>query len=247
MTSIEAIEHAAATAWPAIERASLGEWVLFAGDGFSRRRNSVVPTGPLPNDLAGHLDDAAAWYGARRLPALYRITPTCDPAVDDALAHRGFSFESPVLVMTRSLPADEVSGNIVASSVATDEWISTELDAFGIDRSLADPWLAAIRSVPSPARFVMSVDGAQPAGAGFGVVVDGLLGVFEMAVLPGDRCRGHAKRMVSALHSFGYREGAEQAFLQVVEDEDAAVGLYRSVGYEVSHRYWYRRAGVEGS
>ena len=52
--------------------------------------------------------------------------------------------------------------------------------------------------------------------------------------------------VLSALQSFGDRGGAEQAYLQVVEGNDAAVSLYRSIGYEVSHRYWYRRAAVEG-
>jgi ribosomal protein S18 acetylase RimI-like enzyme len=49
-----------------------------------------------------------------------------------------------------------------------------------------------------------------------------------------------------AFEQFGYRARAEQAYLRVVEDNDAAMGLYRSMGYEVSLRYRYRRAGVEG-
>jgi len=72
-------------------------------------------------------------------------------------------------------------------------------------------------------------------------------GVFEMAVRPEEQRRGHPRRMLSAIHSIGHREGTEQACLQVVEDNDAAVALYRSTGYGVSHRYWYRRAGSEGS
>ncbi len=244
--SVGAVERAAALAWPAREQMVLGAWVLSAGDGFSRRRNSAVPAGPAPNELNERLNDVADWYATRGLPELYRITPMCDPAVDDALDRRGFSIESPVLVMTRSLPAVGVPGEIVAAPAATDEWISTELDAFGIDRRLVDPWIAAIGAVPVPASFVMSMEGAEPTGAGFGVIVDNLLGVFEMAVRSDDRRRGHAKRMMSALHSFGHRGGAEQAFLQVVEEEDGAVDLYRSLGYEVSHRYWYRRAGLEG-
>jgi hypothetical protein len=43
-----------------------------------------------------------------------------------------------------------------------------------------------------------------------------------------------------------HRGGAEQAFIQVVEEENATVDLYRSLGCEVSHRYRYRRADLEG-
>ncbi|MEA2010114.1 MAG: GNAT family N-acetyltransferase [Actinomycetota bacterium] len=243
---IEAIESAAAIAWPPGERAMLGEWQLSAGDGFSRRRNSAVPIGFVPDDLNGHMRAVADWYAARELDLVYRLTPLCDPAMDDALAQRGFSIEDPVVVMTRSLSEDERTGEVDASSKATDGWIAAELDALGIDRALVEPWITAITAVPSPASFVTSMHGSEPVGAGFGVIVDGLLGVFEMAVRPDRQRRGHAKEMMAALHSFGYRGGAEQAYLQVVEDNDAAVDLYRSMGYEVSHRYWYRRAGAEG-
>jgi len=244
--SIEAIERAAAAAWLPGESAMLGEWNLSAGDGFSRRRNSAVPVGPLPDDLNGRLNAVADWYTTRGLDPIYRVTPLCDPAIDDALEQRGFSLEDPVLVLIRSLPEDEGADNIIASPTATDDWIATELDALGIDRVLVEPWITAITAVPSPASFVMSEHGSESVGAGFGVIVDDLLGVFEMAVRPDQQRRGHATEMMSALHSFGYREGAEQAYLQVVEDNDSAVGLYRSMGYEVSHRYWYRRAVLEG-
>lgn len=243
--SIQAIEQAAATAWPPGDHAVLGEWRLSAGDGFSRRRNSAVPAGPLPDDLNGRLDDVADWYISRGLDPLYRITPLCDPMIDSALEERGFLPEDPVLVMTRSLFEDERADEIVGSPTATDDWIATELDALGIALSLVDPWIAAVGSVPSPASFVVSTHGSEAVGAGFGVIVEDLLGVFEMAVRPDRRRRGHAKEMMAALHSFGYRGGAEQAYLQVVEDNAVAVDLYRSIGYEVSHRYWYRRANPQ--
>jgi ribosomal protein S18 acetylase RimI-like enzyme len=107
--------------------------------------------------------------------------------------------------------------------------------------------IEAIRVVPSSASFAMSMQGSEPVGAGFGVVGNDLLRIFEVAVRPDEQRRGHPRRMLSALHSFGHREGTEQAHLQVVEDNDAVVALYRSTGCGVSHRYWYRRVGSEGS
>jgi len=48
--------------------------------------------------------------------------------------------------------------------------------------------------------------------------------------------------MMSSLHAFGIRQDAETVFLQVTEDNVAALDLYRSIGYEPLDRYWYRRA-----
>ena len=65
--TVPAIEAAAAAAWPATESTTLGSWTLLAGDGFSRRRNSAVPAGPVPDDLERRLDDVAEWYRVQSL------------------------------------------------------------------------------------------------------------------------------------------------------------------------------------
>ena len=240
--TIQSIEAAAAAAWPPTESLTLGSWKLSAGDGFSRRRNSAVPAGSLPENLERRFSDVREWYRVRGLPTLYRITPLCDTAVDDVLADRGLALEAPTLVMSRSLEATELVEGVAESPVVTDTWVQTELAAVGIERSSIGPWLGTIAAVPSPASFVVPVDDGEPVGAGFGVVVDALLGVFEIVVRPEYRRRGHAGRLMAALHQFGTREGAQRAFLQVLEDDEPAIALYRSLGYEVSHRYWYRRA-----
>lgn len=242
---VSEIEAAAAVAWPPLESAAFGTWTLSAGDGFSRRRNSAMPTGPLPPDIDRRLSDVASWYAVRGLPTLMRITPLCDPGLDDLLGDRGFSFEAPTLVLTRSLESADMvesAAGIVESPIAGDGWVETELDALGIDEPMVAPWLATITSVPSPARFVTPMDGVRPVGAGLGVVVGGHLGVFEVVVRPEYRRRGHAKQIMTALEAFGVMEGASRAFLQVLEGDDHVIDLYRSLGYELSHRYWYRRA-----
>ena len=240
--TVQSIEAAAAVAWPPTESLTLGSWKLSAGDGFSRRRNSAVPAGPPPENLERRLSDVEEWYRVRGLPTLYRITPLCDAAVDNVLADRGLVLEAPTLVMSRSLEPPELIEGVTESPVVTDAWVQTEIAALGIDPSSIRPWLATIAAVPSPASFVVPIDDGEPVAAGFGVVVGALLGVFEIVVRPEHRRRGHAGRMMAALHRFGVREGAQRVFLQVLEDDEPAVALYRSLGYEVSHRYWYRRA-----
>ncbi len=222
----------------------MGEWVLSAGDGFSRRRNSAVPVGSVPTNIDQRLVDVASWYNARGLESLYRITPLCDPGIDRTLADHGYILEAPTQVMVRGLESLGRSDKVVGECSATETWISAELEAVGVDRSVIGPWLATIEAVPSPSLFVHATDGEETVGAGFGVLGGGFIGVFEVAVRPEHRRRGHARRMMDALHSWGYGLGAQQAFLQVVEENDAALGLYRSIEYEPAYRYWYRRADV---
>jgi len=240
--TVEAIERVAAAAWPTKERTTVGEWVLSAGDGFSRRRNSTIPCGPLPSDVERRLDDVADWYTVRGLSPLYRITPMCDPSIDAVLDEHGYRLESPTVVMTRSLGKAQDAAGTVSTPVATEAWVETQIEALDVDRSLIGPWLATIATVPSPVTFVTSMDGQTAVGAGFGYVADGVLGVFEVAVRPDHRRRGHARRMMAALHNFGIEQGAETVFLQVFEENAAATDLYRSMEYGPAYRYWYRRA-----
>ena len=161
--TVQSIEAAAAVAWPPKESLTLGSWELSAGDGFSRRRNSAVPAGPLPENLERRFSDVGEWYRVRGLPTLYRITPLCDTAVDDVLTDRGLVLEAPTLVMSRSLVATDLVEGVAESPVVTDTWVETELAALGIDRSSIGPWLAPIAAVPSPASFVVPVDGGESA------------------------------------------------------------------------------------
>jgi ribosomal protein S18 acetylase RimI-like enzyme len=239
--TVEAIEAASAVAWPATESTTLGEWTLFAGGGFSRRRNSAVPAGPAPEDLERRLAEVAEWYRVRALPTLFRINPLCDPDVDTVLADCGFSIEAPTLVMCRSIEDGRPVRDVIEAPAATDEWVSAGKSALGIEPALVPSWLATLARVPGPAVFAMPTADGAPVGAAFGVAVGTYLGVFEVAVEASHRRKGHATRTMEALHHFGVRCGATTAFLQVLENDDRAISMYRSLGYEFSHRYWYRR------
>lgn len=240
MTDIAAIERASAIAWPAAETETVGEWVLSSGDGFSRRRNSAIPTGSLPDDPRQRVADVVAWYRERGILPRFRITSACDPEADEMLERSGWALEASTLVMSRPLcDAGSVEG-IAESQTASDAWIDAELNALGLDRSLVGPWLETIKAVPQPAVFAMAIDEGESAGAGFGVVVDRLLASFEIAVVEHRRRRGHGRRLMAALHAFGLREGADDAFLQVMEDNSPAIALYEHLGYATLYRYWYR-------
>nr|BFE81901.1 hypothetical protein GCM10020093_045020 [Planobispora longispora] len=64
-----------------------------------------------------------------------------------------------------------------------------------------------------------------------------------MATLPHARRRGHAGRLLDALLSHGREQGAEQAYLVVVEANTAARSLYERLGFTVAGRYHYRIRG----
>lgn len=68
----------------------------------------------------------------------------------------------------------------------------------------------------------------------------GHLGAFAMAVRPEARRRGHGRTVLRALAAWGGDHGAATAYLQVLESNTAARGLYAAAGLAPAHRYHYR-------
>ena len=94
---IPLLERLAAQGWPAVERATLGDWLLRASAGFTSRGNSVLPVGDpgLPLPLA--IGEVERWYAARGLPARFTVIdglPEAE-ALAEALVGRGYLPHSP--------------------------------------------------------------------------------------------------------------------------------------------------------
>ena len=70
--------------------------------------------------------------------------------------------------------------------------------------------------------------------------------ILTLAVDPAFRRRGLARMLVEAAVSLAETQGAEALFLEVAEDNPAAIGLYAGLGFnQVGRRraYYARRAG----
>ncbi len=65
-----------------------------------------------------------------------------------------------------------------------------------------------------------------------------------METAPQARRRGQAKQPVRALVEHGRPAGARQVYLQVADDNEPAIALYRSLGFAEHHAYRYRSAAA---
>ncbi|MEU1540215.1 GNAT family N-acetyltransferase [Actinacidiphila glaucinigra] len=75
--------------------------------------------------------------------------------------------------------------------------------------------------------YVAEADGVAVA-AGLGVVVEGHVGVINVATTPQHRGRGHARVVVEKILMDGRASGAHTAYLHAT---DEAVGLFESLGF----------------
>jgi [ribosomal protein S18]-alanine N-acetyltransferase len=114
-----------------------------------------------------------------------------------------------------------------------------------------EPWGAAslAKTLSLPGAFALLLRDTTPAGrisAGFVViqVVADQADLLTLGVIPGLRRRGHARRLLEGGVARAAALGAKTVFLEVAEDNMAALELYRQAGFETMGRRegYYRDA-----
>jgi ribosomal protein S18 acetylase RimI-like enzyme len=72
-------------------------------------------------------------------------------------------------------------------------------------------------------------------------VQDGdLAGLFKIATTPEERGKGHGRRTILSALKWARSHGAREAWMQVEANNDAALSVYRSLGFAEAYRYHYR-------
>lgn len=111
-----------------------------------------------------------------------------------------------------------------------------------------EPWdaaaIAEILRMPS-AFGIFACEDDEPVGFVLALDSRGECEILSLAVLPEHRRRGLGSALLGALLSETQRRGAAALFLEVAEDNPAALALYAKHGFiEVGRRpQYYRRAG----
>lgn len=239
------LDRVAADGWPPVERVDVEGWRLRAASGVTRRANSALPSGGIPVGLDDRLDVVRAFYGERELPVLLQVS---DPDLDAALDSRGWGRHTPSLVMTGPLPGaqrpepeDDLDLDLELSSTPGPQWLACwwRVDGRGGEREL-EVARACLAAVASARCFVALRQAGEVVAVGRGVVQQGWLGVYAMAVLPEHRSRGLGRSVFAALTTWGAGAGAEAVFLQVTQENLRAQQVYAAAGLVPSYGYSYR-------
>jgi ribosomal-protein-alanine acetyltransferase len=111
------------------------------------------------------------------------------------------------------------------------------------ERWSAESW-ASCFAVGDKVR-VAETDGSVVAALTFRVIFDEIE-LASIAVLPQSRGKGVARAMLTDLLEYAATEGASRVLLEVAEENEIALGLYRSFGFaEMSKRANYYGTGKD--
>lgn len=241
---IAELELLASHCWPAKEVVNYKGWIIHMDDGITWRANSVLPNAWESSvGVDQVVDYVIDLYHEKDAAAAFKISPASQPkGLDKLLEQKGF--EQRMITHVQTAPIEEISCHSPKLPVDLFKVSEESLDIL-MHESKRD-----IKAIEVRREIIHRIDGAKNiarvmmhgniAGVGLGVVEQDWLGLFSIRTLPEYRRKGVAWSVNCALAMWGEDHGAKQVFLQVEEENEPALRLYESMGFETIYTYWYR-------
>lgn len=239
------VEETCLNAFPSLQQVLLGDWLLRFAPGVSRRANSINPRRPRCRRLAAAIAAAERLYPARGLPAIFRVPGLADPALDRALAARGYTSEGETCVLWSAIGglAAAADPEVRLLAAPAPDWLAAMARLQGHTPTQARTYRRIVAAIAIPVRFAQIVADGAPAALAYGAIHDGLLCYESVVTAPERRRQGLARRVIAALAAWAREEGAQGACLQVEAGNAPARALYVGFGLTSElYRYYYRRA-----
>jgi ribosomal protein S18 acetylase RimI-like enzyme len=236
------IEELAMNAHPALTTRLYDGWVLRFSNGYTKRANSVNPVYPSVLPFDEKIASCEHVYRAQKLPVVFKLTRALSGTLDGELARRGYGLVAPTDVMTTALTGDaRRAPDFHVTPYVTDGWAGSFFALNGLtEPGKAQTARQMLDSIQSGVLCGSIVKNGRTIAVGLCVIERGFAGLFDIVVDQAYRGRGYGFELCASLLSEVRNNGAETAYLQVVQTNAAALALYGKLGFEKAYDYWYR-------
>ena len=237
------LEEMAINAFPALQTELYGGWLLRFSEGYTNRGNCVNPLYSSPGNIETGIGYCEERYFSRGLPCVFKLTDDSPPELDALLTSFGYERTDGAMVMTAPLSApDREYPGIVIGEKVTARWLDIFLSLKGVGKTVtARAARAMIGNISLPVYCAVLRRDGKAAGCGLGVLERGWLGLFDLYVEPEFRRQGLGGALCRSIMNAGFRDGAENAYLQVAVGNEGAIQLYQQQGFSRCYDYWYRK------
>ena len=242
--NIKKIEDMSLNAWPSHKMELYDGWILRFSYFYTHRTNSVEQFGNSTLTWREKIPYCESVYKRLGTPAVFKISPLVSPDFDYVLENRGYAIQHTTNVMAMSMNAahlDTPYPDVTFYNNIPSEWIESLFNLKNtinpIHRKVVPSMYQAILKETICA--CIRIDG-QIIATGLGILDRDYIGIYAIHVKEEYRKHGYARQICTGLLKEGMKKGAQNAYLQVVEGNDNARALYRSLGFQQLYTYWFR-------
>ena len=244
LATVRRFEAAGFRAWPATSVNYDGAWaVRLTGGHPAKRLNSVNPLDPGDDtDLKERIARAGRRFAAYGRPLTFRMSPLCAHRITEYFDREGWVRFDESLVMRA--PLDEAMVGQALHQIPLKDmgrFINAAIAIGNLDPALRPGLSEIVTSIEPEAGLFVLEQAGEPVSTVICVHDGDLAGLFEVATEESQRGKGYGRRTILSALKWARARGAREAWLQVEARNEAAVGLYRSMGFEEVYRYHYRR------
>jgi GNAT superfamily N-acetyltransferase len=217
--------------------------VLRAANGYTKRANSVQSLNANDDeDAPARLERAAAWFKARSLPPIFRVTPLTGKKALAALKEAKWEEqdESVVLAMEleRSPPMD---ARAVVLDIGDPAFLAAQTALQKYDEGTAMKLSAVLWALTVPAKGIVLSHYDRPAASALVAVADGIAVAGNVVTGEADRGLGYGTATMQSALAWAFGQGARAAALNMHTGNTAASRLYGGLGYREVYGYHYRQ------
>jgi N-acetylglutamate synthase len=229
-TLFDAIE----ATWPAAAYHRKGPWLLREGRGGGKRVSSISMGAAWAVDDIARAERACADLGQERLFQLRRGQTELDAALDA----RGYQVIDPVDLLAAS--ASALTGDLDRLDTLP-SWpplaVQAEIWAGG---GIGPARLAVMDRATQPKTALLGRHDDHPVATAF-IACHGPIAILHaLEVVPGARRQGIARIMMRGAANWAARQGAQDLAVLVVNSNQPAQNLYKSLGMAPVGHYFYR-------
>lgn len=244
------LEKNAADGFPALESKEYDGWLLGFTEGYTRRANSVIFHGPSTIDIDEKIATCENEYKAHNLPCIFKITDA-DKELKEKLLKRGYRLQCNTDVMTFEL-SDENLNFDIAEVMKDVEFSSKPVgwfeDYFRFEKENnpeSQEFCRKIHAKVDIEQVYIRIlhEGLVVAVASL-AIEDGYSLLHNVVVDSSYRGLGLGKKLCQAALVLSKKCGAEYSYLQVIQENEIALNLYKKLGYEKLYTYIYMRKDV---
>ena len=221
-------------------------WILRFSNGHTTRANSVSVIYPSKLSFEEKVPVCEEYYKNQKLPCQFKVTEI-DTELNEYLKAHDYQNVSETDLMSLKLSdinftSETETTSCVFTEEPTEDWLNSYFPFEALTDELKQKTFRQMLSKVMVKTIYCSLlkDGKIVACASV-AIERGYMLLQNVVVSPDCRGLGLGKILCKSLILKARESGAEYSYLQVLQTNEVAVKLYKSLGYQKEYSYWYMK------